>query len=222
MERKTGYSIYDRLTNYTVIDLETTGCNPAQDEIIELGALKVRDGQVVAEYDQLVKPFFPLDDYTTELTGITDEMLKDAPPIEDVILSFVDFIGGDAVVGHNVIFDVNFTYDALIRHCRQEFHNDYADTLRLSSKVLPKLPHHRLCDMVAYFGIDCGPAHRSLADCFGAYGLYECLWSKIESEGIVISKPRRRRQKSQTAAAPLNKPSHSSEDALLDVPCYKK
>lgn len=197
IERKTGCCVYQHLKDFTVVDLETTGCNPVEDEIIELGALKVRDGKVVATYDQLIKPFFPIQPFTTGLTGITNEMVQNAPPIEDKILSFVEFIGDDVVVGHNVIFDVNFTYDALIRFRRKEFSNDYIDTLRLSRRALPKLPHHRLCDLVDYFQIDCGPAHRALADCYGALGLYHRLWEIIEEQHIEFKVPKKKKKTSR-------------------------
>lgn len=96
------------LKDYVALDLETTGLAPYWDEIIEVGALRVRGGEVSEHFTSLVKPRNEIDEFIIDLTGITNEMVADAPPIGEVLPQLRAFIGQDVVVGHNVNFDVNF------------------------------------------------------------------------------------------------------------------
>ena len=95
--------------------------------------------------------------------------------IADCLQDFVDFIGEDIVVGHNVHFDINFIYDALLACGYAPIKNDFVDTLRLSRRVRPDLEHHRLCDMAAAYSVPQPVAHRSLADCQTAIGVLDAL-----------------------------------------------
>ena len=97
--------------DYTVLDIETTGLSPKNNEIIELSALKIRNKEVVREFSVLVNPGCHISSFITDLTGINDAMVKDALCIEDALNSFIGFIGKDKVVGHNVMFDLNFIKD---------------------------------------------------------------------------------------------------------------
>ncbi len=109
--RNKGRSLVTFPASFTVIDIETTGLDTVYDSIIELSAVKVRDSVVTHTFSTLVNPERPLDWFITEMTGITDEMLQNAPLINDTLDSFIDFLGDDVVVGHNVNFDINFIYD---------------------------------------------------------------------------------------------------------------
>lgn len=102
---------YETLVLVLVIDLETTGLDPSYDEIIELAAVRVENKAIVPEFQSLVKPSFPIDGFITELTGITNEMLSNAPSVDAVLPSFFDYAGQSTVVAHNANFDVNFLYD---------------------------------------------------------------------------------------------------------------
>ena len=113
----------------------------------------------------LIRPSAPLDDYIEALTGITNDMLVGAPALEDVLADIITFIGGDVIVGHNVNFDINFLFDAELHQFGKYLQNDYVDTLRISRRLLPELPHHRLSDIVKHFDIPQPVAHRSMADC---------------------------------------------------------
>ena len=101
--------------------------------------------------------------FITELTGISDEMLNEAPVMKDVLPSFLDFIRDSIIVGHNVNFDVNFIYDTVMKYMQIPFSNDYVDTLLLSQKLL-SLPRHRLQDLAEYYGMDYSHAHRAVED----------------------------------------------------------
>lgn len=151
--------------DYTVVDIETTGFDPMFDEIIEVAGIKYRGRNKVGRFQSLVKPDDGIPDYITALTGITNEMVADAPGIEDVLPRFLEFIGEDIVVGHNVHFDVNFLYDYAEDFELKPFSNDLVDTLRLSRRLYPELQSHKLSALAAHFGVEPDGEHRALADC---------------------------------------------------------
>lgn len=172
-----GQSTIDILSEYIVFDIETTGLDSSYDEIIEIGAIKVNNNEIVSEFNSLVKPQNKIDRYITGLTGITNEMVNDAPTIEEILPDFMNYIGNDILIGHNVNFDINFVYDNLYRNKFDVLTNDFIDTMRISRKLLPDLPHHRLIDLAKYFGIDTANNHRSLKDCEITMNIYEQLKS---------------------------------------------
>ncbi len=181
--RDKGHSLLNLLSDYVVVDLETTGLDPDWCEIIEVSALKVRDDKIVDTFDCLVKPNDEIDDFITELTSITNEMLQKASSIEEVLPAFLDFIGDDVILGHNINFDINFIYDNKIKLISSPLKNDYIDTMRIARKVLPELKHHRLIDVANHFNVNFDTHHRSMADCQIAYDCYLCLKSKIIESG---------------------------------------
>lgn len=166
MERKfKGQSLYAFPADYTVVDIETGGLSPGVCDIIEVSALKVRNDAAVDTFSSLIKPCEPIGWFITDLTGITNEMLADAPEPADVLGRFYDFVGKDIIIGHNVHFDVNFLYDKLWLHNGLVLDNDFVDTLRLARKALPYLSNHRQTTVAAYYGLSTQGAHRALRDC---------------------------------------------------------
>lgn len=180
--RNKGKSLVTFPTSFTVIDIETTGLDTSFDRIIELSAIKVRDGKVVDSFSTLVNPQRPLDWWIIELTGINDDMLKDAPLISDTINQFVDFLGDDIVVGHNVNFDINFIYDYYKWVANIDFTNDFVDTLRLARFILKDLEHHRLSDLVEHLGLGVDVKHRGLDDANVAFEILSVLKDKVIKE----------------------------------------
>ena len=170
-----GKSTIDLLSDYIIFDIETTGLDSSYDEVIEIGAIKVKNNKIVSKFNSLVKPKNEIDEYITELTGITNEMVKDAPTIEEILPDYMNYIGNDILIGHNVNFDINFIYDNLYRNKFDVLTNDFIDTMRISRKLLPELPHHRLIDLAKYFKIDSTNNHRSLKDCEITMNVYENL-----------------------------------------------
>lgn len=170
-----GKSTIDLLSDYIIFDIETTGLDSSYDEVIEIGAIKVKNNKIVSKFNSLVKPKNEIDEYITELTGITNEMVKDAPTIEEILPDFMNYIGNDILIGYNVNFDINFIYDNLYRNKFDVLTNDFIDTMRISRKLLPELPHHRLIDLAKYFKIDSTNNHRSLKDCEITMNVYENL-----------------------------------------------
>ena len=177
-----GHSLVCLPKDYTVIDLETTGLSPRCDEIIELAAIRVRDGEIQDSYQQLVKPMGGISEFISSITNITNEMVADAPNIEDVLSEYLGFIGSDVVVGHNVCFDVNFIFDNCAFILGNAFTNNYINTVRVAKRLID-LPHYRLSDLCAYFGISRENAHRALADCQMTHELVRKLREKCEEIG---------------------------------------
>lgn len=174
-------------TDYVVIDIETTGLDPKFDEIIELSALRVRDCNICDSFVTFVKPENEISSFITQLTGITNDDVADAPPISTILPDFLSFIGSDIIVGHNVHFDVNFIYDAAAEHCGRPVSNDIVDTMRISRHVLPQLKHHRLADVAGALDIVPSGAHRALVDCETTHAVLQSLQAVADVSGIDLS-----------------------------------
>lgn len=171
--------------DYVVYDLETTGTSFNNDMIVEISAVRVKNHEVVAEYSRLVNPERSIPDYVVSVHGITDDMVKGEPAIREILPEFLDFIGDDVLVGHNIHnFDNRFLY----RFCKQYFgkvpDNDYVDTLSLARGIFPDMKHHRLADMIAYYGVELLTAHRALDDSKMNQQVYEHLGKDLGRRGI--------------------------------------
>lgn len=177
LERKEkGTSLITFPDKFIVLDIETTGLNSLFCEIIEVSALKVDSGNIVEKFSTLIKPDDEVEDFITELTGITNEMLKTAPKFQDIEKDLRNFLGNEIIVGHNVNFDINFLYD----NFSKPLTNNFVDTMRISRKILPELPHHRLKDLSDYYKIDYSKAHRAEQDCLITF---ECL-KRLKDDAI--------------------------------------
>jgi DNA polymerase-3 subunit epsilon len=181
-----GESLFALPTTYTVVDLETTGLDPQWNDIIEFGAMRIVDGEVTDKYTQLVNPGYEIDEFITELTGITNEMLATAPAVNAVLPAFLDFVGDGIIIGHNVNFDINFIYDTCMSVLDKPFKNDFVDTMRLSRRLFPQERHHRLCDLIERFRVGEAVEHRALADVEQTNRCYLFMKDHIESNGISI------------------------------------
>ena len=180
-----GRSLVGFPQDFCVVDIETTGLSPANDSIIEIGAIMYENGEAVDSFASLLQPKVnEMGDYVspfiTNLTGITNEMLDDAPPAQQVLTEFFDFLGDSIIVGYNVNFDVNFLYDGIYNHLGEYLTNDFIDIMRLAKKLYPDMPHHRLGDMTNRFGIINKSAHRALSDVEATYACF--LEFKTEAE----------------------------------------
>lgn len=165
MREHKGNSLLIFPSDYTIIDIETTGLSPEYDDIIEICALKYRNKTMIDKLTTLVKPTYPVDDFITALTGITNDMLISAPKIENVIQSVFDFIGSDIIVGHSVNFDINFIYDVCGKHLSKPLTNDFVDTLRIARLLHKEERHNRLSDLAERYHLSYDNAHRAEFDC---------------------------------------------------------
>lgn len=172
--RQKGQEKPDFLTNYTMLDIETTGLSPYRDRITELGGVKVRNNQIVDQYTNLVK--FPGNNrvpaFITKLNGITEEQIvNEGIPAEQAIKEFREFIGDDIIIGYNVNFDLNFLYDLSQKYGLPVLNNNYVDVLRLARAYYPR-QHNRLIDCMQRAGIAQVEQHHGLADSLDTIKVY--------------------------------------------------
>ncbi|MGN1039863.1 MAG: PolC-type DNA polymerase III [Candidatus Fimimonas sp.] len=160
-----GQSLFSFLKDYTVVDIETTGFNPNDSEILEISAIRVRNNVPVATFSSLIKPQKYVPYSITRLTGITNDMVRFAPPVHEVLHRFAVFLGNDVIVGYNVNFDVDFLYDNLLNVHGVLLTNSYVDVLRIARKLVKNVPNHKQTTVAAYFQICAEGAHRALRDC---------------------------------------------------------
>lgn len=158
--------------DYTVIDIETTGLTADSAEIIEISAIRYRHFQQEAVFSTLIKPKRRINRFITDLTGITNAMVRDAPGIPDALTAFQEFIGEDILLGYNVHFDINFLYDNLMLHKQMPLTNDFVDVLRLARKALPQLENRKQTTVARYYGISVEGAHRAQKDCEICHACY--------------------------------------------------
>ncbi|MEH1011609.1 DEDD exonuclease domain-containing protein [Micromonospora sp. CPCC 206060] len=153
-------------TTFVVVDLETTGGPPDGGGITEIGAVKVRGGEELGVLGTLVNPGQPIPPFITVLTGITQAMLLPAPPIEQVLPSFLEFISDAVLVAHNAPYDVGFLKAACARHGYRWPNPRVLDTVTLARRVLTRdeVPNHKLGTLAAHFRTPRQPTHRALAD----------------------------------------------------------
>lgn len=187
MREQKGNSLLDLPESYVVIDIEATGLDPRFDEIIELAGIKYADNVEIDRFQSLVKA--EVSDFITELTGITNDMLRDAPEINDVLPRFLSFVGDSVVVGHSVNFDINFIYDNAEYLNLTSFSNDFIDTLRLSRRLYKGLPNHKLSTLCNSLGVPQPIEHRALEDCQRTNSCYQAMKQYIERTGVSLRAP---------------------------------
>ena len=174
MKSHKGKRLVKYVPDYVVFDLETTGVEVIKDDIIEISAERVLGGKVADTFSTLVNPGRPIPYYATQVNGITDEMVEDAPDIREALADFLAFAGNAVLVGHNIqSFDLNFVSNAAEGLFGKTVENDYIDTLHMARSCLPELSHHKLVDVASYFHISAEGAHRALNDCIMNQKCYE-------------------------------------------------
>lgn len=182
-ENKGKYKVDIDCYDYTVIDIETTGLDSNFDEIIELGAVKYRNNQEICRFQSLIKPINKIPDFIVELTGISNEMVADAPLLSDKLPDYLSFIGDDILLGHNVNFDINFIYDAAQYSGLSDFHNDYMDTMYLSRRLFKDQSTHKLFAVCQHLNIPQPEEHRALADCIRTHLCYQAMKQYCKETG---------------------------------------
>ena len=160
-----------------VLDFETTGLDTNREHVIEIGAVKLMGGSVVDSFGMLVNPGVPLKPKITEITGITDMMLRDQPGAETAIPQLLDFIGGCAVAAHNASFDISMLRTEL-RRLNLTFQAPQIDTLAYARKLYPQLKSHRLGAVCKALGVSLKGAHRAVND---AAATAQCLARMMEA-----------------------------------------
>lgn len=184
-------SILAHASRYVALDIETTGLNPAQEQILELAAVRMKDGEEVGRFSQLIRPTKEISPFITQLTGIDNAMVMDAPRIEAVLPAFLAFLGNDLLLGHNTAFDLRFIryHSMVVLHRRVA--NPYMDTLRISRLLFPQLPNHKLSTLIQYFGIGDTVEHRALSDAIQTMKCYEYMKQYAQQQGFSLEQANR-------------------------------
>lgn len=149
---------------FIAFDIETTGFHKTADRIVEVGAIRYRNGQRVGDFSSLVNPEMTIPKDAIAVHGITNEMVAASPKIQDILPALMVFFGNIPVVAHNASFDMGFISTALQRH-KVSGKIRYYDSLAIARTRLKGLPNHKLPTVSAYLGISTAGHHRAMADC---------------------------------------------------------
>jgi len=155
------------------LDIETTGLDPRSDTIIEIGAVRFSGSRVENEWTTLVNPGKPIPSFITQLTGISNEMVRNAPPIKAVIQDLANFVGNLPVLGHNVRFDLSFLQQQNIL-----LENESLDTYELASILMPCASRYNLGALGQQLGIPLPATHRALDDARVTHAVFLHLYEE--------------------------------------------
>jgi len=175
---------------FVVFDLETSGSAPSTGAAVtEIGAVKVLGGAVIGEFQTFVNPGHYLSDFITSLTGITDSMLVDAPTIDEVLPTFLDFLGSEfetVLVAHNSPFDLSFMKSAAAAHSYQWPDYKVIDTARVARYVLDRdeVPNCKLSTLAPFFGSATSPTHRALDDARATVDVLHGIFERLGSHNV--------------------------------------
>ncbi len=167
-----------------VFDIETTGLHPANERITEIGAVKLRNMEIIDRFSTFVDPLMPIPSRITELTGITDEMVKGAPREDEAVKRFKEFCGESVVIAHNATFDVSFIKSAAQR-CGMTFDNPVADTLAISKAALTGLKNYKLDTVAKYYKLGDFDHHRAVADAEMLCEIYRHMIKDIRQQNDI-------------------------------------
>ena len=172
-------------TEFCVFDLETTGGSPESSRITEIGAVKVRGGEVLGEFATLINPGVPIPPAITYLTGITNAMVYPAPTIDAVLPSFLEFIGNAVFVAHNASFDTRFLAANLARYGYQPARNPIVCTVRLARRLVrEEVPNLQLATLARALRARTAPCHRALDDARATVDVFHALLERAGRWGI--------------------------------------
>ncbi|GMA19412.1 DNA polymerase III subunit epsilon [Arsenicicoccus piscis] len=171
---------------FVVVDLETTGGSPSDCDITEIGAVKVRGGEVLGEFQTLVRPTTPIPAFITVLTGITNQMVVDAPRIAAALPAFLEFARGSVLVAHNARFDVGFLKAAAAGLGIAWPGFAVVDTVHLARQLVTRdeSPNHKLASLARVFGATTQPDHRALHDARATVDVLHGLLARVGNLGV--------------------------------------
>lgn len=155
-----------KLTEFVIFDVETTGLSVTDgDRIIEIAAVKVKEGKIIDKFYSLVNPQRSIPSQASQVNNITDDMVSEAPLAADILPQMIQFIGGACVTGHNVRFDLNFLcYELALIGRKLNEQTPAIDTLKMARDLLPYLSNHKLAYLARSLGVVVDQTHRAMAD----------------------------------------------------------
>lgn len=189
------------IKDYVVIDLEMTGLNAKTDRILEVAAVRVRDGKETVCFSAIVNPGVRLSEKVTELTGITQVQADEGAPLDETVHQFLEFLGEDILVGQNVIFDYSFLKQWAVNH-KIILEKQAVDTLKLARQFLPVEQKKDLESLCTYFEIPRVNAHRALDDAKETMLVFEKM-KKLYGDGndtVFVPRPLQYKAKKQSPA----------------------
>lgn len=173
---------------FVVFDIETTGLNSHTNEIIEIGAVKIKAGRIVDRYSQLINPGRPIPYHITEITSITDEQVANEPKINEVIGKFVDFIGDAVLVAHNAPFDMGFIKRDIKKYLNIDYQCSVIDTLQMARDLFPDLKKYGLGDLNKTLGLALEKHHRAVDDSQATANMFIIFLDKYKEKGLEYMK----------------------------------
>lgn len=169
-------------TEYCIFDIETTGLSFRTENFTEIGAIKVKNGEIIDTFECFVNPEKPIPYEVIKVTHITDDMVRDAKTIEKVLPEFLEFVGDSVLVAHNANFDIGF-----VRHFAKlqglKFDNTYIDTLSIARDMFPDYKKYKLGIIAENLGIRVDVAHRALDDVKTLLKVFQVMLDKIKEKG---------------------------------------
>ena len=170
-------------TDVVVVDLETTGFSPLTEEIIEIAAVRITNGQIADKFHTFVRPSKVIPEHISTLTGIDDLMVKDADTIENILPEFLEFIGNSIIVAHSAQFDLGFIEESAIRS-DIPFNYRSIDTVTLSRLIWPKLKRHSLDALMGICSVSADNRHRAIDDAVATAKVYLKMIEKLKKKGL--------------------------------------
>lgn len=180
-----GKEIKKFFDNYIVIDIETTGLDAFNNEIIEISALKYRYNRKVDEYVTLINIGKDIPKFIVKFTGISNNMIIGAPSPKEALNGFLEFIKDDVLMGYNVTFDIAFLSVSCEKYLNKTVDNNYVDVMNLTSRYIPSLGITKQINVAEYFGIGTKGSHRASTDCEICNGCYQKIREKAIEEYYV-------------------------------------
>ena len=171
--------------DYVVVDIEATGAKMPPNRIMELGAYRVSGGKIVDEFVTLVNPEIPIPRFVITLTGITNDMVKQAPLFAEVAPKWLEFVEDAVLIAHNAPFDTNFINHEISRvYPGHRMINPHLCTVTLSRRAVPGLTNYRLDTVAGHFGIDIADRHRAGSDALATAEVFIRILARLEAHGV--------------------------------------
>lgn len=171
--------------DFVVVDLETTGAKAPPCRVTEIGAYRISKGKIVEEFQTLVNPEIPIPPFIVNLTGINNQMVKDAPCFADVAPRWLDFAGDAVLVAHNASFDVRFLNHELSRvFPGRRMANSNLCTVVLSRRIFPGLDNYRLQTVAEHFSITINNRHRAASDALATAEIFVRMLERMDEHGV--------------------------------------
>ena len=172
-------------SDFVVVDVETTGAKTPPCRVTEIGAYRVSGGRIVAEFQTLVNPETMIPPFIVQLTGITNEMVSQAPIFADIAHAWLDFADEAVLVAHNATFDVRFlNYEIARVFPGRRMANSHLCTVKLSRRIFPGLINYRLHTVAEHFDIQIFNRHRAAGDALATAEIFLRMLSRLEQHGV--------------------------------------